>query len=202
MQKNIKGLDLAVYGYHGFWPFPSGFDPVQGSYLFPSLNVYGLSAERGLLKGVLATEIGYYYSDDDPKGSDPLIRNSEFRALINYSRDFKKGFSATLQYYVEIMSDYDTYLINAGSPQLNNHLDMITLRLTKLASKQRLRMSIFTFYGISNRDFYIRPQVSYKLSDYWKIEVGSNIFGGQNPFTFWNQFNSNNNFYLGLKWSV
>ena len=203
LQKNIKGLDLGLYGYHGFWPFPSGFDPSQGHYTFPSLNVYGFSAERILFGGVIATELGYYYSSDDATGDDPLIRNSEWRGLINYSRDFKGGFSATLQYYIEVMQDHEAYLSTfQGAEPLLDKLDMVTLRLTQLASKQRLRMSIFTFYGLAYKDIYVRPHASYQINDFWRVEVGGNLFGGKTDNTFWNQFKWNNNAYMAIKWSI
>ena len=136
-------------------------------------------------------------------GYDPLIRNSEYRWLINYSRDFKGSFTVALQYYSEIMANHEEYISSfPGGLLLPKVQDMLTLRLRKLVNKQRVELSIFTFYGITNNDVYIRPRVAYKLSDFWKVDLGANIFAGENNLTFWNQFNLNNNIYVGIKWAI
>lgn len=202
-QKNIKGFDLAFYGYYGYWKGPSGVQPAGKTFTFPSLQVHGMSIDGSILGGILAAEFGYYASTDDAEGSDPLLRNSEYRWLVNYSRDFKGSLTVGLQYYSELMAQYDAYVSSfPGGQILPNRQDMLTLRIRKLVNKQRLELSMFTFYGISNSDVYLRPRLAYKINDYWKIDLGANVFAGKNDLTFWNQFSSNSNIYAGVKWAL
>lgn len=205
LQKEIKEVDVALYGYHGYWKSPSGFEPLEGNYLFPKLNVYGFSLEGSIAGGILAVEGGFYDSSEDEEGLDAFINNSQYRWLVNYSRDFKNNFSASLQYYSEAMADYDNYVSSItalGGTAQDQYRDWLTLRLTKLVNKQRVEFALFTFYGIQENDIYLRPSVSYKLNDYWKVDVGGNIFAGENETTFWNQLRFNNNIYVGLKWGI
>jgi len=117
-QKNMKGLDLALYGYHGFWKLPVGFDPTENNYAFPKLHVYGFSMEWNLAGFIWATEWAYYDSSEDRDGSDPFIRNGENRFLLNLSRQFTNGLNLGLQYYSEYMHDFDAYQLFVK----NNHV--------------------------------------------------------------------------------
>ncbi len=205
VQKEIEGVELALYGYHGYWKSPSGFDFTAGNYIFPKLNVYGFSFEGNIVGGIFAIEGGFYDSSEDRDGLDPFISNSEFRWLTNYSRDFKNNFSMGLQYYQEFMVDHNNHSLavaSIGGKPEHKIQDMVTLRLTKMVNKQRVKFDLFTFYGIRDKDVYLRPTMLYKLSDYWALDVGGNIFAGKNKTTFWNQFRFNNNIYLGIKWGI
>lgn len=203
LQKNIAGYDFAAYGYYGYWKSPFGFDPTQKSYVHNNLKVHGFSVDGSLLGGILAIEAGYYHSSEDAEGVNPLIRNSEWRWLFNYNKDFTGSWSVGLQYYSEIISNYDAYKANlGGGTPLDQVQDMLTFRLRKLSHNQRIEWSFFAFYSIANQDAYIRPRIAYKLTDKWKIDIGSNIFTGKESYTLWNNFNTNNNIYLGLKWAI
>jgi len=204
LQKNVGGWDLALYGYSGFWKGPNGFDTSISQYSFPSLQVYGLSADGSVLGGIVAVEAGYYASTDDDSGEDPFVRNSEYRWLISYGLDLPKSLSLSLQYYSEIMTDYDEYIATLpdGIWILPQRQDMLSIRARKLASKQRLELSLFAFFGIANTELYLRPRVAYKINDYWKVDIGANIFAGSDDLTFLNQFRYNNNLYFGIKWAI
>ncbi|WP_299886025.1 hypothetical protein [uncultured Lacinutrix sp.] len=200
-RKNVKGFDLALYGYYGYWKSPAGLDLQNGNLTFPKLSVHGLSFEGNLFKGITSFEAGYYHSIDDANGEDFSVRNSQWIFLLGYTRDLKNDLSFGIQYYAEMVVKYNNMIntLPTGAAKPNRLRDMITLRLTKLLVKQKLKLSLFSYYSISDNDAYLRPNVSYKLTDAWKIEAGGNLFMGENDTTFWNQFQNNNNIYVGLK---
>ncbi|KPL22041.1 MAG: hypothetical protein AMJ75_08860 [Phycisphaerae bacterium SM1_79] len=78
---------------------------------------------------------------------------------------------------------------------------MTTVRLTKLLMNQNLRCSLFTYYSPTDKDVYVRPNVHYKVNDNTAIEIGSNIFFGDYPNTFFGQLQNNTNVYAGLRYS-
>ena len=200
-RKNIKGFDLALYGYYGYWKSPAGLDVFKGNYIFPRMYAHGASFEGNKFKGIFSIEVGHYYSKDDKKGDDFTINNSRFNFLIGHAMDFKKDFKIAFQYYAEIMMQYDALKDNfptGATPPKQIH-DMVTLRLTKLLNKQRLNLSLFSYYSISDNDGYLRPSISYKLNDNWKIETGGNLFFGENTNTFWSQFQNNNNVFAAIR---
>ncbi|UCD51646.1 MAG: hypothetical protein JSW27_03250, partial [Phycisphaerales bacterium] len=101
------------------------------------------------------------------------------------------------------MLDYDDYEDNqpGGMPKRDEFRHLTTLRLTKLLMNQNLRLSLFTYYSPSDEDVYMRPIANYKASDSLAVEVGSNIFFGDEPYTFFGQFEDNTNAYLAVRYS-
>ncbi len=202
LYRNINNYEFAVYGYHGYWKSPAGQDPTMRQALFPDLNVYGGSVRGALGKGIGNAEIGYYESADDRSGKNPLINNSEMRYLVGYTQEIGKDFTMGLQYYVEQMLNFSRYRrTRVLGPSRDEYRHLTTLRLTKLLMSQNLRCSLFTYYSPSDKDVYMRPNVNYKASDNLEMEIGSNVFFGDYPSTFFGQFRNNTNLYLGLRYS-
>ena len=203
IRRNFGSSDFALYGYYGYWKSPSGIDLTNGTPLFTNMNSHGLSFESKLFKGIFSTEMAYYHSSEDSDGTNFAIANSNFRLLIGQNFDLKNEWNIAFQYYSEITTQYENQVNNLppGFIAAKQVRDMFTIRIGKNLYKQRLNISIFNFYGIAERDNYLRLNVSYKIKDDWKIDVGANVFSGKNEQSFWNQFNHNNNIYLGLKWS-
>ena len=201
LYKNIDNYELAFYGYRGYWKSPGGQN-LEMKAIFPDLNVYGASLRGSVGKGIGNAEIGYYESAEDQSGNNPLINNSEMRYLVGYTREIAKDFTMGLQYYIEQMLDYGPYKRNLPSgPARDRYRHLTTLRLTKLLMNQNLRLSLFTYYSPSDKDVYMRPNANYKVSDNLAVELGSNIFFGDYPHTFFGQFRDNTNIYAGLRYS-
>jgi hypothetical protein len=100
------------------------------------------------------------------------------------------------------MMDYDEYLDNLpGGPARDEDRHLVTVRLTKLLMNQNLRCSLFTYYSPSDKDVYMRPNMNYKASDNVALEVGANIFFGDDTHTFFGQFENNSNIYGGVRYS-
>ncbi|NLD38292.1 MAG: hypothetical protein GX654_15625 [Desulfatiglans sp.] len=204
--KNINGNEVALYGYHGYWKSPGGMDPSTLRHIFPGLNVYGASIRGQAGKGIGNIEAGYYDSRDDSNGNNPFINNSQFRFLLGYEQDLPmvaSDLTAGLQYYLEHMMDHDAYLntLAPGAPVADEDRHLFTLRITRLLLNQNLTCSLFTYYSPSDQDFYIRPNISYKFTDDLKGEVGANIFGGENPHTFFGQFQENTNVFIAVRYN-
>ncbi len=203
LSKNIEGVELAFYGYYGFWKTPEGFEPTSGKVIYPRLSVFGASARGAIWNGIGNVEFGYYDSISDKKGTDPFIRNSEIRFLTGYERELAREFTGGLQYYSEYMQDYDAYESNLppGMKKADKFRHVFTVRLTKLLMNQNLRLSLFGYFSPSDEDVYIRPKVHYKISDNLAAEAGGNIFWGTEDHTFFGQFEDNTNLYAGVRWS-
>lgn len=201
--KNINGYELALYGYRGFWKSPGGTDPLTERATFPSLAVYGASARTAIGRGIGSVEVGYYDSLRDRSGRDPFVKNSEFRFLAGYEQEVARDFTASFQYYLELMVDYRDLkrALPPGSKAAEEDRHVLTLRLTKLLVNQNLKFSLFTYYSPSEGDAYLRPLVHYKINDHWSVEAGGNIFLGIGDHTFFGQFDNNSNLYAGLRFS-
>ncbi len=199
LYKNINNYEFALYGYQGFWKSPAGQD-AAGRATFPDLNVYGASVRGQVGKGIGNAEIGYYQSRDDENGDDPMTANSEMRYLVGYTQEIGTDFTAGIQYYVEQMLDYEAYKRTPGMTR-DEYRHVVTGRLTKLLMNQNLTLSFFGYYSPSDKDAYLRPNVHYKASDSWSMEMGSNIFFGDYQNTFFGQFRDNTNLYAAIRYS-
>jgi hypothetical protein len=203
LSKNLAGYELALYGYSGFWKSPGGFDPASGRATFPKLSVYGASLRGVLGSGIGNLELGYYDSRADRSGNDPLIPNSELRLLLGYEQELVSNLTLAGQYYLEVLQDYAHYEENLppGQPARDQYRQLLTLRLTWLLLNQNLTASMFGYLSPSDADYYLRPTISYKLTDEWLLTAGANLFGGDELHTFFSQFSDNTNIYAGLRYS-
>lgn len=200
--RNISGIEVALYGYLGYWKSPAGSDFVSGRVIHPRLNVYGASARGVLLSGVASTELGYYDSRSDSDGDDPSISNSEWRALFGYDRELFSNFSMGAQYYLELIEDYAAYssTLPPAVPKRDKERHLLTLRLTRMLLDQNLKLSLFQFFSPSDQDAYSRVSGNYKFSDNWSAEAGLNAFYGRRNYSFFGQFEDASNVFLALRY--
>jgi len=202
LYRNLGALELAAYGYRGFWKSPAGSDASSGRATFPRLTVAGASVRGPLAGGIANAEVGYYRSGDDTGGSDPAIRNSELRLLTGYERELGHDLSTGVQYYLERMDDYSDYRRNlpAGATKRDENRHTLTLRVTKLLLQQNLELSFFAYWVPSDSDVYLRPRVHYKVDDHWGVELGGNVFAGRHDDSFFGQFDRNSNVYAAARY--
>jgi len=198
---NLGSYETALYGYDGYWKSPNGFDGSTGFFTFPRLTVLGASVRGPVSGGIANAEVGHYNSRDDKDGTDPQVRNGEWRLLLGYERELVSDLTGSVQYYLEQMDDYGEYrgTLPAASPARDRKRHILTLRLTRLAMNQNLRLSLFNFYSPSDEDGYLRASAHYKMTDAVRFELGGNYFYGVNDHTFFGQFEDASNIYAGVR---
>ena len=203
LYRNVAGWELAAYAYDGFWKSPAGMDPVTTEATFPALAAYGASVRGAMLGGIANAELAYYDSKDDRDGDDPLVRNSELRVLGGFEREVATELTAGIQYYLQRMRDAGAYedSLPEGTRPASRSFQIVTVRITQLLLDQNLTLSLFTFYSPSEDDAHLRPKVSYKATDRWRLEVGANVFVGRRADTFFGQLERNTNIYTAARYS-
>ena len=203
LSSQFGGVEVALYGYSGFWQEPEGMDSETGKAIYPRLNVWGASARMPMLGGIGNVEGGYYDSIHDDDGNDPFIRPSEYRFLAGFERELAHELTGGFQYYLEVIDNYDNYeqALSPGMYAREEYRQMLTMRLTKLLMDQNLTLSLFAYYSPTDSDGYLHPKFSYKLNDNWLMDGGVNLFWGEDEHTFWGRFQDNSNMYVGLRYS-
>lgn len=206
-------FDTAFYVYRGFWHSPPGLepdpdpDPAPGNagavQFYPSLSIYGASAQTTLATGVLSAEFGFYDSRDDRDGRNPGIENSQVRGLIGFQLPFGDELTLTGQYYVKRMLDGEAYLetLPSGLPERATTRHNITGRLTRTFDYQTYQLSVFAWVSPNEDDYYVNPELRYTVSDEAWLAVGANLFGGATDHTFFGQFDRNDNVYTTLRYT-
>ncbi len=203
---NLADFDVSGYLYKGFWHSPgvtldNPFTPTTATMFYPELNVYGASAQGAAVGGILSLEAGYYDSPEDSEGLDPTIPNSQFRWLVGYSRQLMEDFTLGIQYYQERIVDHGAYLstLPPGFPAAKDYRDVVTVSLDRWLSRQTWRIFVFAYFSPNDKDYYLLPSITHKFSDKLALTAGANIFGGEEDYTFFGQFDENDNVYLSLR---
>ena len=206
LYRHVSGLDVSLYAYRGYWRSPSvrmdpSLTPTSGTRFYPDLAVYGASVQRGIPDGVLSAEVGYYDSRGDRGGNDPAVPNSQWRFLAGYQFQPWKDGTVGVQAYGEVMKDIQAYRrsVPAGSPVQDRVRGVLSVRLTQMLRYQIWRPSVFVAYSPTDRDFFLRPELGYKLTENLSLTFGANRFGGATATTFFGQFKKDNNLFLNVR---
>lgn len=200
-------FDLSGYAYRGYWRSPSmridnAVVPTTVTSFYPGLSVYGASAQRNLSQGVLSLEAGYYDSMQNRRGVDPTMPNSQWRFLAGYQCQPWKDFTAGMQTYSEVITQYSAYLASLppGVPRADQFREVLSTRLTQLLRYQTWTLSVFAAYSPTDQDFFVQPEAAYKVTDRFSISAGANQFGGESRTTFFGQFAKSDNVFLNLRY--
>ncbi|HEX5130884.1 MAG TPA: hypothetical protein VFX92_00205 [Candidatus Krumholzibacteria bacterium] len=202
LSRDVGRINLALYGYWGFWKNPMGFSPPDSlagttpSFYHPALNVYGASVRGGMLGGVAWAEGGWYDSADDRDGVDPFVPNSETRAMAGYERQWWSDFTGGAQVYWEGVQDYHT-----GEYVKDENYTLVTLRLMQMLRYQTVKLSAFTFYSPSDEDAYVRLSAGYDYTDELNLTLGANLFQGNDERTLFGMNEDNSNAFLRVRYN-
>lgn len=198
---SIAGVEYALYGYKGRWTDPLGVTPEDIPY-FPKMNAYGASALTPFAEGIFNAEFSYYDSTEDKDGTNPFIPNSQFRTLVGYEREVAKSLTASVQYYIESTLGYDNFKMNHPFPDeiVDEHRQLLTLRLRYLTMQQKLTLNFFAFYSPTDKDSYIKPSLNYRYSDNLSVSAGANVFSGKQQHTFFGQHKDNTNVWIRARY--
>jgi hypothetical protein len=163
----------------------------------------GASLRRSQWSGLFNTEVSYYFSRDDRSGTDPLVPNDQFRLLLGFDREAVTNFSVGVQYFLEWTQDHDELIENSPKPEFepDEYRHLFTTRLTYRAMMDKLIWSLFVFYSPSDKDYYLRPKLTYRHSDQWAFDAGLSLFGGDEEHTFFGQFDDNSNAYVRVRYN-
>ncbi|HOJ68883.1 MAG TPA: hypothetical protein PLH06_08800, partial [Candidatus Hydrogenedentes bacterium] len=122
--------------------------------------------------------------------------------LLGYEQEIARELTGGVQYYLEHMMDYGAYrrTLPWFVPSRDEDRHVVTFRLTKLLMNQTLTLSMFLYYSPSDQDAYLRPAIRYAVNDHWTVDAGANLFLGNEPYTFFGQFENNTNIYVGMQY--
>lgn len=197
----LAGIDLSIAAYRGFWRTPGArlddtSAPTTVTLFYPRLSVYGLSAQRNALDGVLSLETGYYRTASQPLGDRGGLPGSQWRFLIGYQRQLWKASTVGLQLYGELVDEEDADLAESGLGRLRR---VTSLRFTQLLGYETWKLSLFVAYSPTDEDGFVRPEVSFKVSDELGVTVGANVFGGASEKTSFGRLRRSDNAFVAAR---
>ncbi len=201
--RNVGSHQAAFYFFHGFDKNPRSYkDEMARQLYYQPLDVYGVSVQGPFAHGIGNVELGYLYSRDDPRGDDRLVDNSWVKLMAGYRRDLGNDLNMGVQYLIEQRLDQSAYEKNLLPADISGDefRHVLTHSVTKLFKNQTVTASIFTYYSPSDQDGYVRPSLSYDITDQWRAILGANIFWGKDDHTEFGQMKKNDNVYIRVRY--
>ncbi len=202
LYKTIQGTEYSLYAYNGFNKQPESltenFRPFHSQQ-----NVYGGSIRGTLADGLYNIEYAYYDSKDDRDGSNPNVNNSLDKFLIGFESEWFPKVNVSFQYYLERIKDYSSLLANSAFPVLETQQQRkwLTNRVRYQAMQDKLTVNLFSFYSITDKDYFLRWNVDYRQNDNWNYIFGINLLGGEKETTFFAQFEDNSNAFARVRYN-
>jgi hypothetical protein len=65
---------------------------------------------------------------------------------------------------------------------------------------QTLKLSFFSFWGLSDGDYLVNPEIKYSLSDNLWMAMGAFVFGGGERWSQFGSLDRNDNLYLQMRY--
>ncbi len=202
--RGLGSNESAFYYFRGFDKNPNSYKDESVRQLFyRRLDAYGFSLRGPFAGGIASAEFGYYASREDTDGKNRLVENSMAKVLGGYTKDLSNDWKVGFQYLYEQRLDYGAYAdhVLPGDYIFDESRHLFTQQLTKLFKNQTVMVSLFNFYSPSDHDGYVRPRVSYDLTDQWKMTVGANVPWGEDAWTEFGQMKRNKNIFFRVRYS-
>ena len=198
---SFRSVEAALYGYRGYTKQPTAVDEL-GAPRYSRLNAIGASVVMPLGKGIANAEYAYYRSVEDSEGTSPSVSNSQSRFLLGYSQEVMVNVTGGVQWYTEAIQHHDALLTHSAYPEFEQeaYRHWVTTRLTWQAWRQTLTLNSFLFYSPTDSDGYLKASASYSPTDKWQVRGGVNLFSGDEPHTFFAQFEDASNVYFAFRY--
>ncbi len=200
--RNIKSVEVALYGYDGYYKSPEAMGP-DGLPTFTGLRALGASIRAPWGPGLFNAEVSHHESKADGRGTDPRIPNSQWRGLVGYEKELITRLTGSVQLYLEHNEDHSQCLAQSPRPEWEpeQNRTLVTTRLTWRDRRDDLTLSLFAFYSPSDEDGHLRPRLDYRFDDHLSLSTGFNLFWGENDYSFFGQFEDNNNAYARVRYA-
>ncbi|SDI53015.1 hypothetical protein SAMN04488540_10214 [Ferrimonas sediminum] len=196
-------MEYALYGYWGYSGQPKAISLGSGSPSpqYARLNAYGASLRTTVGSGLFNVETAYHQSLEATSPAH-IAPPDQVLLLLGYESELVTNLTGSMQYYLEHTRNYGDYLASQPDPDkaVDQNRHLLTLRLGYRAWQDKLQLSLFTFYSPSDRDFYLKPQASYRVDDRWLLSAGLNLMNGRDNHTFFGQLDDNSNAWLRLRY--
>ncbi|RLC53780.1 MAG: hypothetical protein DRH89_10225, partial [Candidatus Cloacimonadota bacterium] len=111
--------------------------------------------------------------------------------LVGYDHNWF-GVNVSFQFIQEYIMDYEEDMRN------DEFSNTMTFLVTEDFLRETLRLEFFSYYGINNEDALLRPKVVYDIADGFEVQLGANIFVGEEGN--FGQYNENDMLFMKVRY--
>jgi len=132
------------------------------------------------------------------------IRKDNIEAVIGFDKNvwfLGKAWMVSLQLFEDLILNYPGYPISSlGGGKQKSHEESFTALVSTDFSNQRWKPDVLFIWNLSQNGGWVRPRVSYEISDKLKATVGFNFLWGKKDDSF-GQMTVNDQVFAEIKWS-
>ena len=159
------------------------------------LPIAGASFSKAVKGAVVRWEGAYYFEKRFTAEDFTVngIRKKDYaHYLIGYDHNWF-GMNISFQFIQEYILDYEDDIRN------DEFSNTMTFLVTEDFLRETLRLEFFTYYGINNEDALLRSKIAYDFADGFEVQLGANIFVGEEGN--FGQYDGNDMIYAKLQLS-
>lgn len=145
-----------------------------------------------ILRGEGAYYFDKYFQTEDPRAIDALTQKDELNYVVGLDKTIK-DWKFSGQFIQTYIMEHDDFM------QKDELQNLATLMVNKTMFREKVRLELFTYYGIDHEDAFIRLRAFYFPQDAVSIELGTNLFTGTTGM--FGQYYKNNMVYTRIKYN-
>ena len=145
-----------------------------------------------ILRGEVAYYQGKYFQTTDPLASDALVQKDYVNYVVGLDRTIGT-WKLSGQFIQKIILDHSELMTN------NDVDNLMTVLVSHTMMRDLIRLELFSYIGLTNEDALIRIRGFYFPYDGLGIELGTNIFVGDQGL--FGQYHNNSMIYTRIKYS-
>jgi hypothetical protein len=159
------------------------------------LPLAGASFSKAVGGAVVRGE-GAYYFEKRFSAEDFTVNGIKEKDYAHYLIGYDHNWfdvNISFQFIQEYILDYEDDIKN------DEFISTATFFFIKTFLRETLELNLFSYYGINNEDALLRPKIVYDFADGFEVQLGANIFvGDEGNF---GQYDKNDMIYTKLKLS-
>jgi hypothetical protein len=191
LNRSSGGVDWSVSYYHGYnlLPTVASAAPIYRLY-YDLIDVVGADCARNFGRFGFRSEVAYSWPTDH-ESIDPNSRQRRLFWVNGLDRTFLENLNLNVQLFVRWMPRYTepadlsdptekgvstlNAIINAQEARISPGL---TFRVSNQWLNNTLKVELLSLTNFRRGDYYLRPLLTYDLSDRTNVFIGANVYGG------------------------
>jgi len=191
LNKVSGAFDWSVSYYRGYSLLPTvaSADSVFQLY-YSRMQVIGADCARNYGRFGFRSEFAYVLPQDHPS-ADPNATRARLFWVSGLDRTFLENLNLNLQFFLRWMPRYQKPGdLPDGTARVASELNAIidgqevraspgiTFRVSNQWLNNTLRAEILSLINLARGDYYLRPLITYDVSDRTRVLFGANLYGG------------------------
>lgn len=144
-----------------------------------------------VIRGESAFFDGKYFEPEDI--SEELFKKNSVNLLLGVDWYPGNDWMLTAQFVDNLILDYDQAIKDY------EHMMLATLHISKKLFRQTLELSTMGYFGLNNKDGFVRTNMDYALTDELHVLLGIDSFFGDEGMM--GQYNNNDEVWIKVKYS-